>query len=201
MLVLSHRLMICRCCPRKSKEQQRFSQKEIHSVALSNAQNAYTIIFTILIYMDSFLISAVIIPLVGSAMVLGGLLSISILQLPTIRRNMRREAVEQIYARVMEARMRLENTETFTNMAKESTIFADRFAIVDTPQEYYTAVSFIDLIEFLYGLNKTNMINAEVWSRWKSLSRTMMTIPKFKKVWDKTKDIHSTEFRNFIDSL
>jgi len=85
--------------------------------------------------MDPFLISAVIIPLVGSGMVLGGLLSISILQLPTIRRNMRREAVEQIYARIMEARMRLENTETFTNMAKESSIFADRFAVVDTPQE------------------------------------------------------------------
>jgi hypothetical protein len=165
------------------------------------AQNAYTIIFAILNYMDSFLISAVIIPLVSSGMVLGGLLSISILQLPTIRRNMRREAVEQIYARIMEARMRLENTETFTNMAKESSIFADRFAVVDSPREYYTVMSFIDLIEFLYGLNKTNMINAEVWSRWKSLSRTMMTIPKFKKVWDKTKDIHSTEFRNFIDSL
>jgi len=27
------------------------------------------------------------------------------------------------------------------------------------------------------GLNKTDMINTEVWSRWKSLSRTMMTIP------------------------
>src|SRR5215831_3205645 len=124
--------------------------------------------FAILNYMDS-LISAVIIPLVGSGMVLGGLLSISILQLPTIRRNMRREAVEQIYARIMEARMRLENTETFTNMAKESSIFADRFAVVDTPQEYYTVMSFIDLIEFLYGLNKTNMIDAEVWSRWNSL--------------------------------
>src|SRR5215472_17886422 len=95
---------------------------EVHSVI--KCINAYTIIFAILNYMDSFLISAVIIPLVGSGMVLGGLLSISILQLPTIRRNMRREAVEQIYARIMEARMRLENTETFTNMAKESSIFA-----------------------------------------------------------------------------
>ena len=51
-----------------------FYQKEVHSVVLSNAQNAYTIIFAILNYMDSFLISAVIIPLVGSGMVLGGLL-------------------------------------------------------------------------------------------------------------------------------
>jgi hypothetical protein len=35
-------------------------------------------------------------------------------------------------------------------------IFADPFVVVDTPKEYYTVMSFIDLIEFLYGLNKTN---------------------------------------------
>jgi hypothetical protein len=151
--------------------------------------------------MDSFLISAVVIPLVSSAMVLGGLLSISFLQLPTIRKNMRREAVEQIYARIMEARIRLENTDIFTNMAKESPIFAERFALVDTPQEYYIIMSFIDLIEFLHRLNKTEMIDAKVWSRWQALSKTMMTIPKFKTVWNKTKDIHTAEFRHFIDSL
>ncbi len=66
-------------------------------------------------------------------MVLGGLLSISVLQLLTIKRNMHREAVGQIYSRIMDARIRLENTETFTNMAKESPIFAERFALVDTP--------------------------------------------------------------------
>jgi hypothetical protein len=150
--------------------------------------------------MDPFLVS-VVIPLVSSAMVLGGLLSISFLQLPTIRKNMRREAEEQIYSRIMEVRIRLENTETFTKMAKESPIFAERFALVDSPQEYYTIMSFIDLIEFLHRLNKTEMINADVWSRWKALSQTMMTIPKFKMVWNKTKDIHTAEFRHFIDSL
>jgi len=57
--------------------------------------------------MDQFLVS-VVIPLVSSAMVLGGLLSISFLQLSTIRKNMCREAEEQLYARIMEARIRLE---------------------------------------------------------------------------------------------
>jgi hypothetical protein len=151
--------------------------------------------------MDSFLISAVIIPLISSAMVLAGLLSISLLQLPIIRKNMRRETEEQIYARIMDARIRLESTDTFTKMAKESPIFAERFALVDTPHEYYTIMSFIDLIEFLYRLNKTEMINDNVWSRWKALSETMMTIPKFKMIWNKTKDIHTPEFRDFIDSL
>jgi hypothetical protein len=176
----------------------------MHSVSSANIyHNAPTQIYdqlpTILNYMDPFLISAVIIPLISSAMVLGGLLSISFLQLPTIRKNMRREAEEQMYARIMEARIRLENTETFTKMAMESPIFAERFRLVDTPQEYYTIMSFIDLIEFLHRLNKTEMINAEVC--WKALLRTMMAIPKFKTVWDNTKDIHTSEFRHFIDSL
>ena len=34
---------------------------------------------------------------------------------------------QEIYSRIMEARNRLENTETFRNMAKENPIFAERF--------------------------------------------------------------------------
>jgi hypothetical protein len=151
--------------------------------------------------MDSILISTVIIPLIASSMVLGGLLSISILQLPTIRKNIRMQTEQEIYSRIMEARIRLENTETFTNMAKESPIFAERFALVNTPEEYYTIMAFLDLIEFLFRLNKAKMVDMEVWSRWKILAKTMLTIPKFKNVWAKTKDIHSPEFRDFIDSL
>src|SRR5438876_2538014 len=151
--------------------------------------------------MDSTLISTVIIPLIASPMVLGGLLSISILQLPTIRKNMRMQTEQEIYSKITEARIRLENTETFTNMAKESPSFAERFALVNTPEEYYTIMAFLDLIEFLFRLNKAKMVDTEVWSRWKVLARTMLTIPKFKNVWAKTKDIHSSEFRDFIDSL
>jgi hypothetical protein len=150
---------------------------------------------------SSFLISAVIIPLIGSSMVLGGLLSISFLQLPTIRKNMRMQTEQEIYARIMEARIRLENTETFTKMAKESPVFAEHFGLVDTPEEYYTVMAFVDLIEFLFRLNKAKMVDAEIWSRWKLFAKTIFTIPKFKNVWVKTKDIHSTEFRDFIDCL
>ena len=86
-------------------------------------------------------------------------------------------------------------------MAKESPIFAEPFTLVNTPEEYYTIMAFLDLIEFLFRLNKAKMIDTEVWSRWKVLAKTMLTIPKFKNVLAKTKDIHSSEFRNFIDSL
>jgi hypothetical protein len=54
----------------------------------------------------------------------------------------------------MDARLKLESTESFTKMAKESPIFADRFSVVDSPQEYYIVVAFLDLFEFLFRLNK-----------------------------------------------
>jgi hypothetical protein len=41
----------------------------------------------------------------------------------------------------------------------------------------------------------------ELWSRWGATAKSMMTIPKFKRVWDITKDSRSHEFRELIDSL
>ena len=40
----------------------------------------------------------------------------------------------------------------------------------------------------------------QLWMRWKATAESMMTIPKFKKVWNKTKDSRSKEFREFLDS-
>jgi hypothetical protein len=43
------------------------------------------------------------------------------------------------------------------------------------------------------------MVDSEIWFRWKWYVKTMMTVPQFKNVWDKTKDVHGQEFRDFID--
>ncbi|MFZ0695612.1 MAG: hypothetical protein WAM88_00575 [Nitrososphaeraceae archaeon] len=114
---------------------------------------------------------------------------------------MKAQSEQQIYSRIMDARLKLESTETFTNIAKESPIFGERFTVVDSPDEYYIAVAFLDLFEFLLRLNKRNIIDSKIWSRWKGLAKTIMTIPTFKRVWDKTKDVHAHEFRDFVDSL
>ena len=129
------------------------------------------------------------------------ILAISLWQFSTVKKEMRIQAQQQTYARIIEARRNLEKTETFTKMAKESRVFAERFSIVDTPDEYYTAVAFLDLFEFLYLMNKTKTIESGLWSRWQELTKTLMTIPKFKKVWGKTKQVHMKDFADFIDSL
>ena len=159
--------------------------------------------------MDSSL--TIDVPLISVAIVTG-LFIVALLNFSTVRKNIQKQSEQQmknlkiqseqqIYSRIMEARLRLENTETFTKMAKESPIFAERFSVVDSPEEYYTIVAFLDLFEFLFRLNKRDMIDTEIWSRWKGLAETIMTIPKFKRVWEKTKDIHAHEFRDFVDSL
>ena len=158
--------------------------------------------------MDSFL---TYIPLISAA-IITGLFTMALVNFSTVRKNMqiqseqqirnlKIQSEQQIYSRIMDARLKLESTKTFTNMAKESPIFAERFTVVDSPDEYYIIVAFLDLFEFLFRLNKRDMIDTEIWSRWKGLAKTIMTIPKFGRVWEKTKDVHAHEFRDFVDSL
>lgn len=132
--------------------------------------------------------------------ILTSILAISLWQFSTVKKEMRIQTQQQTYAKIVEARLNLEKTETFTKMAKESRVFADRFSIVDNPDEYYMAVAFLDLFEFLHLMNKTKTIESGLWLRWQELIKTMMTIPKFKKVWEKTKEVHMKDFVDFIDS-
>jgi hypothetical protein len=152
------------------------------------------------------------VPLI-SATIVSGLLVFAFFNFSIGRKNLQRQSEQQIanlkmqneqqiYSRIMEARLKLENTEEFTKMANESPIFKERFALVDSPSEYYVVVSFLDLFEYVFHLNKTKMIDRLVWNRWKILTETIMTIPKFASVWAKTKESHpDKDFRDFIDSL
>jgi len=75
-------------------------------------------------------------------------------------------------------------------MANESTVFKERFALVDKPSAYYTIVAFLDLFEYVFRLNEIQMMDEMVWKRWKVLIETIMTIPKFRIIWTKTKESH-----------
>jgi hypothetical protein len=140
------------------------------------------------------------VPLISS-LIFAGILLISILQFSNVRKNMQIQSEQQIYAKVIEARLKLENTDTFTNMAIQSPIFMKRFSVVDTPEEYYLSVAFLDLFEFMFRLHKTKMIDPLLWQRWNKLVQIFCTIPKFKRVWEETKQSHTVEFIEFFDSL
>jgi type II secretory pathway pseudopilin PulG len=76
--------------------------------------------------------------------ILASLLSLSLLQFSSVRKSMRIQSEQQIYARIIESRMKLENTEAFTKMAKENPLFAERLSLVDNPDEYYTVIAYLD---------------------------------------------------------
>ena len=133
--------------------------------------------------------------------ILASLFGMSLLQFSSVKKNMRIESEQQTYARIIETRMKLENTEAFTKMAKESKVFAERLDLVDSPDEYYTVIAYLDLIEFLFRLHRTKMMDTKLWPRWKALAETLMDMPKFRKVWDRTKHVHNSDFIEFMDSL
>lgn len=114
---------------------------------------------------------------------------------------MRLQTEQQIYARIIEARLHLENTEAFTTMAMESHIFTERFSAVDNPEQYYVSVALLDLFEFMFRLAKTGVIDVVLWERWLNLAKMLMSIPKFKSVWEQTKKSHTKEFAEFFESI
>jgi hypothetical protein len=130
----------------------------------------------------------------------GALIVSIVVLLVTIKKN-RFEGEYQLYARILDSRTKLQNTDVFIKMAMESSLYIERFKLVDEPQEYYTIISLIDTIEFIYRIHKKKMIDRELWQRWKYHAKGMMTIPKFRKVWNATKQFHTRDFINFMDAL
>ena len=130
----------------------------------------------------------------------GALIVSIVVLLVTIKKN-RFEGEYQLYARILDARTKLQNTDIFTRMAKESSLYSERFKLVEEPKEYYTIISLIDTIEFIYRINKKKMIDKELWQRWENHAKNMMTIPKFRKVWSATREFHTHDFVNFMDGL
>jgi hypothetical protein len=122
----------------------------------------------------------------------GALIVSIVVLLVTIKKN-RFEGEYQLYARILDARTKLQNTDIFTNMAKESTLYAERFKLVEEPKEYYTIISLIDTIEFIYRINKKRMIDKELWQRWENHAKSMMTIPSLRK--------YGMQQRNFIHKI
>ena len=130
-----------------------------------------------------------------------GLLVMALLTLFMSKKNLRIQSEYQIYARMMEARVKLETTEAFTKMAAESPHFAERFALVESPVQFYILRAYMDLYEFLFRLYKSGMIDEQFWIRWAAGIKAIKSIPKFVAVWNKTKNVHTNDFVKFVDSI
>ena len=111
------------------------------------------------------------------------------------------QSVQKTYATTTQVLFNNLNSKEYLQMSQESPVVSKYYSLVDSPQQYYIIIQSFDMLEFIFRLYKTKMIDAELWSRWEATAKSMMTIPKFRKVWDKTKDSRSHEFRELVDSL
>jgi hypothetical protein len=136
-----------------------------------------------------------------SPIIYGGALIISILQFSAMKKSMFSQSVQQTYATTTQLLFNNINSKEYLQMSQESPVVSKYYSLVDSPQQYYIIIQSFDMLEFIFRLYRTKMIDSELWLRWEATAISMMTIPKFKKVWNKTNDSRSHEFRELIDSL
>ena len=135
-----------------------------------------------------------------SPVIYGGALIVSILQFSAMKKSMSSQSVQQAYASTTQLLFNNINSKEYLQMSQESPVVSKYYSLVDNPQQYYIIIQSFDM-EFIFRLYKTKRIDAELWSRWEATTKSMMTIPKFKRVWDKTKDSRSYHFRELVDSF
>ena len=136
-----------------------------------------------------------------SPIIYGGTLIVSILQFSAMKKSMFSQSVQQTYATTTQVLFNSLNSKEYLQMSQESPTVSKYHSLVDSPQQYYVIIQCFDMLEFIFRLYRTKMIDKELWLRWEATAKSMMTIPKFKKVWDKTKDSRSHHFRELVDSF
>ena len=136
-----------------------------------------------------------------SPIIYGGTLIVSILQFSAMKKSMFSQSVQQTYATTTQVLFNSLNSKEYLQMSQESPTVSKYYSLVYSPQQYYVIIQCFDMLEFIFRLYRTKMIDKELWLRWEATAKSMMTIPKFKKVWDKTKDSRSHHFRELVDSF
>lgn len=136
-----------------------------------------------------------------SPIIYGGALIVSILQFSAMKKSMSTQSVQQTYATTTQVLFNNLNSKEYLQMSQESPVVSKYYSLVDNPQQYYVIIQCFDMLEFIFRLYRTKMIDKELWLRWEATAKSMMTIPKFMKVWDKTKAGRSHHFRELIDLL
>lgn len=131
-----------------------------------------------------------------STLIYAGALVVSLVSLWQARRSTRIQTEQQLYMNILGSSYSLWNNDTISKIAKESPEVSSYLALVESPEEYNNISAIIDFFEFLFRLYRTKMLDKELWYRWKASAKSIMSIPKIKKVWDNPKDTHTHEFVN-----
>lgn len=87
----------------------------------------------------------------------------------------------QLYGRIIDAKIRYQNSDIFTKTAKESSVMLRDSSCRGT-NRVYIIILLINNIEFINTINKKKIIDKELWQKWENYAISMMTIPTFRKI-------------------
>ena len=134
-----------------------------------------------------------------SLVIYAGALVLSILRFSSMRKSMLVQNMRKHMQLLHKLFFSSLSHREYLEMSQESPVVSQYYSFTGSPRQYYIITQTFDMFEYIFRLYKTKMIDEEQSLR--STAKSIITIPKFKKVWDKTKDSRSHEFIKLIDSF
>lgn len=117
-----------------------------------------------------------------SPVIYAGALVLFILQFSSMRKSMLVQNMQQTYATTTQALFSTFSSREYLEMSQESPVVSQYYSLAGSPRQYYIITQTFDMFEYIFRLYKTKMIDEEQWLRWEATAKSMITIPKFKKI-------------------
>ena len=99
-----------------------------------------------------------------SPIIYASALIVSILQFSAMRKGMFIQSMQQTYATTTQGLYRNFNSKEYFEMAQESPVVSQYYSLVDSPQQYYIIIQNFDMLESIFYLYQTKMIDMELWA-------------------------------------
>jgi hypothetical protein len=101
-----------------------------------------------------------------------------------MKKSMSSQSIQQAYATTTQILFNNINSKEYLQMSQESPVVSKYYSLVDNPQQYCIIIQSFDMLEFIFRLYKTKMIDAELWSRWEATAKSMITIGQLQTIED-----------------
>jgi hypothetical protein len=89
-----------------------------------------------------------------------------------MKKSMSSQSVQQAYATTTQLLFNNINSKEYQQIT-ESPVVSKYYSLA---QQYYIIIQSFDMLEFIFCLYSTKMIDAELWSRWEATAKSMMII-------------------------
>ena len=107
--------------------------------------------------------------------------------------------LQQTYATTTQSLFNAFTSKEYLEMSQESSIVSQYYSLAGGPKQYYIIIQTFDMLEYLFRLYKTKMIDVEQWLRWEATAKYLQFQSLKKHGTNKGEPF--TRVCKFIDSL